>query len=335
MIKIRIDETKLAEIVLEHKKLLESPYSLKQTLVTLKEKYESTSTNRYNFFVAMEQNVEELLVGKPDKLQALQKLIHPLYQKVIEEDAGSLNEEQLKNFKKQFRNEVYSIFDYAQFSANYDGYGAYQLTTSLDVNVCPYCNHQSIFTIRTENGKTRARLDHWYNRASHPYFSLSLFNLIPSCQTCNSDLKNTKKFSLDKFIHPYHDGFEKEFKFKTGILRANYSSGNLDSFNISLVPDKDIVAEIQTKGNNSKVIFLLENIYNMEKKRAGLIIEESFSYSRDYIEDEILKKGIYSSVTEVIEKVFKFTSKIEDFGKETLSKFTHDIAEEQGLHFEA
>lgn len=60
---------------------------------------------------------------------------------------------------------------------------------------CPYCNADSIMAIRWRiSRKARTRLikaafDHYFPQKRYPVLSMSLYNLIPSCFRCNSQLK--------------------------------------------------------------------------------------------------------------------------------------------------
>lgn len=58
--------------------------------------------------------------------------------------------------------------------------------------VCPYCNRNYI---NDRNRKLGAEMDHFYSKGKYPMFAVSLYNIIPSCSTCNriknkDDLKN-------------------------------------------------------------------------------------------------------------------------------------------------
>ncbi|MCG3656466.1 hypothetical protein ACOTWK_10100 [Aliarcobacter butzleri] len=60
----------------------------------------------------------------------------------------------------------------------------------LNITVCPYCNRNYIFNFKKSNSlKATAQLDHFFDKSTYPYFSISIFNLVPSCQTCNQKYK--------------------------------------------------------------------------------------------------------------------------------------------------
>lgn len=58
-----------------------------------------------------------------------------------------------------------------------------ELSKALRLTVCPYCNRNFI-----NNRGVRAsgrQFDHFFSKDETPYFALSLYNLVPSCSTCN------------------------------------------------------------------------------------------------------------------------------------------------------
>lgn len=65
----------------------------------------------------------------------------------------------------------------------------------LNFDYCPYCGNEEVsYTefIHPVNGKTllKPELDHFLPKSIYPFFAVSIFNLIPSCNTCNhKDLK--------------------------------------------------------------------------------------------------------------------------------------------------
>ncbi|OCS91059.1 HNH endonuclease domain-containing protein [Caryophanon latum] len=83
------------------------------------------------------------------------------------------------------------------------------------IRVCPYCNAQYITPILSPTGKMRADLDHFYPKGQYPYFSMSLFNLIPVCKSCNSSLKGEKELSSK--VHPYKASVNDLFSFRVHL----------------------------------------------------------------------------------------------------------------------
>ena len=61
------------------------------------------------------------------------------------------------------------------------------------VNTCIYCNRVYIntFLLDKETSKQQYDLDHFIPKGECPLFTFSLYNLIPSCQACNSKIKGS------------------------------------------------------------------------------------------------------------------------------------------------
>lgn len=97
----------------------------------------------------------------------------------------------------------------------------HQLIDSLNIKTCPYCNRQYITSWGGE--KTTAELDHYYQKALFPLFSLSSFNFIPSCHVCNSLMKGGK---YKETLYPYAYAADEYIKFEI-TLKANQKQKNI------------------------------------------------------------------------------------------------------------
>lgn len=74
---------------------------------------------------------------------------------------------------------------------------------------CPYCNMNTIeshHAVNRQNGYHKSPLDHYYSKQEYPYLSLSIYNLIPTCDRCNN-LKGRKQVFLKTHTHPFMDDF--------------------------------------------------------------------------------------------------------------------------------
>lgn len=102
-----------------------------------------------------------------------------------------------------FLEEAQKIFDYKKFSAKRKRrWCAYLLCKTSPYKICPYCNQNFAFTLAAVDGEFRPTLDHFYPKAQYPFLALSLYNLVPSCYTCNSNLKGTADFFINAHLHP-------------------------------------------------------------------------------------------------------------------------------------
>lgn len=153
-------------------------------------------------------------------------------------------------------------------------WNAYKLCEDLGVTVCPYCNRQYIFTVISDNC-VRPQLDHFFPKLKYPLLSCSFYNLIPSCPSCNM-LKNDKDVSL---IYPYQEEFGKNGCFE--IMLDDYSliqekKGITDSISVQISSDECNDVDTKEKIDNSKKIFLLDELY---KKHQIELKDLLFRYS--------------------------------------------------------
>ena len=137
------------------------------------------------------------------------------------------------------------------------------LIEKLNINVCPYCNREYVFTTNLKYGKKRflAEIDHFFPQSSYPYLSCYLYNFIPSCLPCN----HGKGEKLREIIYPYEEEFGDNGKFKLN-LSDNANIGRLNNLN-----DIDIKLKlkgrkkIRNKIKKSNTMFFIKGIYNNHK----------------------------------------------------------------------
>jgi len=211
---------------------------------------------------------------------------------------------------------------YENFCNKKKEYDAYDLAESLHVNVCPYCNRNYTFTIKSKNGSTRPQFDHFYDKATHPILALSFYNLIPSCATCNATMKGTKPFSLATHAHPYVEGFGKKARFVLHVKESSFCR-ELKGFDIEF---KSSDAKVQNNINN----FGLEELYKNHKDIVLELIQKSYMYNESYL-DELMKNyegTLFKNREDLLRLVFGGYIADEDLGKRPLSKLTKDILEQ-------
>jgi hypothetical protein len=104
-----------------------------------------------------------------------------------------------------FLREARRIFNYSYFiGKKVNVWCAYNLCKTSKFRMCPYCNQNFAFTIMSENGDFRPTLDHYFPKSVYPFLAISLYNLVPSCYTCNSNLKESKNFYKIPHLHPFN-----------------------------------------------------------------------------------------------------------------------------------
>ena len=117
---------------------------------------------------------------------------------------------------------------------NYDGVlshnktNSYELTKHIGKNSCTYCNRIYTQTVVEDDSRiARPDIDHWLNKSDHPLLSLSIYNMIPSCQICNRTIKQKVEFEYGKHVHPYDKA--------TVQFRFGYSCGTGGRWDVKLL----------------------------------------------------------------------------------------------------
>ena len=222
------------------------------------------------------------------------------------------------------------VFDYSVFTrkdANY--YCGYDLANKLNMKTCPYCNRS--YTVTIGNGKNRIvrpDFDHFFPQRQYPLLSLSFYNLVPSCSTCNRTIKNQQKIIYGKYIHPYDEGFNEALKINFFPKDVESAFGIKHNYEILTILNS-IQHEKAIRCQNSFTLFKLKEIYEAShNSEIADIIRKHCVSSGKYLEE--LKKAFPSIAT--IEELYRlaFGSYYleEDFEKRPLAKLTKDIVEQ-------
>lgn len=229
--------------------------------------------------------------------------------------------EELDRLKRKFSTipVIKKLFDYDSW-IDYDKYNAYDLAEKLDIPTCPYCGRIYTKTVLVKNGKkiTRPTFDHWFPKSKFPLLALSFYNLIPSCNICNSGVKGTGLFTLQTHFHPYHpvDDFKYTFSY------------DLKSYQKPKVK----INTVKGISENSSKAFELEEIYNTHEDEVEDLLKIRQAYSENYI--DILNNtlnGINLTREEVYRLAFGVHFEENKFDRRPLSKMKKDILTELGI----
>lgn len=276
----------------------------------------------HNIIEEVERDIDSILIGKPDVLNRIKK--KTTYSPLIVEHKYVIEK----------------LFDYDTFSSdgfkNQNGelWGTYDLTRSLEINTCPYCNRNWINTVGVQDGKiTNPQLDHYFNQADFPILRLSLYNLIPSCETCNARLKKKKDFIYHKNLHPYDEGYGSIAKFKTIALDYESGVGKSNNYNVQLEFSDFISDNLRDRIDTNHNLFKINEIY----KHHGDIISELFLkkqlYSLDYL--SMLQKNIqfdnHIDIAQLYRIAFANYLDEKDFSKRPFAKLILNLAEQLEL----
>lgn len=289
----------------------------------------SSSRNlEFNYCVTYLQYIQTklkvIVTGKPDEL------------KVIKEEITT----NFTNHTLAVKSLTEFIFPYETFSK--DGFQTtnglwnnYSLTKGIGVQVCPYCNRSWINTVIEGKTKTEVinpQLDHFYSQGDFPYFRLSFYNLIPSCEACNGRLKHGIEFD-DTYLHPYIEGYGADGKFRTTAINVQSSIGLDSAFRVHLLKqNKSISPEIASKIEKNHELFEIDKIYEAHGEIISEIYRKKHISNDKYL--EMLSKqfpALSRDRAELYRIGFGNFYNESDFNKRPFAKLTKDVAEQLGL----
>lgn len=244
------------------------------------------------------------------------------------------------------------IFHYEKFVR--DKEDAYWLLRKQNVRVCPYCNRIYTVTLPSkeelEKGEeftaSRATLDHFYSQGDYPYLSVSLFNLIVSCYSCNL----SKGSHQEQLVYPYDEEFGKEAVFRLipelpekpqePVANAlNYLHGDNERFYIKLMAketttlQKDISLEerlsgIDDKGLQKRIInsiriFHLEELYKEHKMEIMDVLRNQYYFDEHYVRTSL--SPLIRKKMEKLNQAFDSEEMVYDIDQEDLEIMAKDM----------
>jgi len=261
---------------------------------TLEEIYNEKFKMEFKF------SLDDLLYGSFEKLQE------------IKEKLGNMSErddiKEVFNYETKFREHISKFFE-----------------NNVEVHTCYFCNIEFInkFTTNEEKIKNGFTLDHFIGKGDYPYLALSLYNLIPSCYTCNSKVKGKNEINT---ISPTSSSFnfDEKVKFKTFMKNENLIIESIEDFELSLKEDfSDIYKQYME-------VFELDGRYEYHKYKVIEMINKRKEYPNSRIKE--LAKLTQKTEEEVKQDLFgKYLFEDEDLHKRPLSKLIKDISKELEL----
>ncbi|MGA1939261.1 hypothetical protein [Arcobacter sp. YIC-310] len=195
----------------------------------------------------------------------------------------------------------------------------------LDIKSCPFCNNNYVYFYKKDSDKynTIATLEHYYPKSKYPHLSLSFYNLIPSCNTCNSKFKGNDSHE-GNILHPYFEDFNEKVKF---------------SIDVNALPvDKDIELEVNLHTDDTRSVktidrFQLKEVYSEHNDIAKEIWNKAQVYNESRIEElyESFFKNLNYTKEDVKNMAFCNYLNKDDINKRNHSKLTQDILKQFDL----
>lgn len=320
---IKIKPTKNDVNDLANKHFLSIKSQLDFSSISKTEKY--IQEQKYQEFVSyLEANLYSIIIGKPEQLRKHIAKIST-FNINLKKHQISLKLTDHQKEENVFIDELRKIFNYNKkiekpiFAKN------------LELSICPYCNREYIFKFKDNQQnelRTLAVLDHYYDKDTYPFLSLSFFNLVPSCHTCNSKFKTINNFYENLHIHPYEESFNDTAKFHLKIDSCNFYHF-MDGFKIDLLPNNP--NDEATK--NTITTFRLNELYSHHKDIVLELIQKAEMYNESYI-DELMQKyegTLFKNREDLMHLITCGYITEEEISKRPLSKLIKDISEELDL----
>lgn len=255
------------------------------------ERHSIDKTNEvYLFFEFLDQNIEDILVGNVQTLKDINELFESKFKNLNEIYFYQCEHESsptLKNKKDILNNYLFS----------YDKLNAKEkrlIISSVKNKLCPYCSRNYINLIDGVTHNMGINLDHYYGKSKYPLLAISFFNLIPSCQPCNSAFKGKIEFD-SSFIHPVEDNINSgKFTLKLTKVDGQYSVLyflDQNNFEIDYTPNygKKYKEINYYKFKKSVDFFKLREIYNAHKDVVQRTLIDYYVYQEGEVLDSIQK----------------------------------------------
>lgn len=212
-----------------------------------------------------EEKLNQIITSEPNNLATLITEINDLVPANFFSIETNYNSAELTDFGKIVRD----IFDYEGYRNSPESKTNAEM---LNIKFCPYCNEHSVPVITRTNNLTGQQkiialyqLDHFYPKSRHPYLSVSFFNLIPGCSSCNATLKREKDFNINTHFNPFHKRLDDYFEFEITDLLVIRSSDVDIVYN-----NKQAHSDLQLKD------FEIIERYNRTYKSVPLSIKAAF-----------------------------------------------------------
>jgi hypothetical protein len=284
-----------------------------------KDKRISKSNRRYTRELLKITN--NIITAKPSTIQAYKKKFDKI---VNPKTMGSK-----KN--KAFRSRLLNTLGYGE--RRKDFYPKY--FQEIGIEACIYCNSTLTVSVERITGKnkkktTQARfqVDHYLPKSEYPCFSISLYNLYPTCASCNNiKSSNNVQFKL------YEDKSKirgSDFYFELNMVSVGDYLLNRDSELIvyEFQEPKSRSADIKTFNE----VFAIQGIYDTQKSIAEELILKAEIYTNAYKAALLTRYPTILNSASIADRLImgNYTSE-SDMHKRPMAKFMIDIAMQVGL----
>lgn len=264
------------------------------------------------------QRFDEIIIAEPHDLEKFISMVTDNGWQTILDDDQQFNTKikEAYGYKERFRSNVNRGVWYAEM---------------LNIKTCPYCNSQYTLVVKGSKNRTLAKFqfDHFYSKSRFPFLSLSMYNLIPSCASCNL-AKTAKDYDLDSNYHPYYLNLAEYLTFK--IVKPE-NLQNLSIERIRQLKDDEIEIgldtpfdELETFVRNHYLDFDFEGLYNRHKDIVKEVMIKAKLYQGKGITYPTNIKGLFEDQHSVAHYLLGNYMHEDEILERPLSKMMRDLA---------
>ncbi|AWW25530.1 MULTISPECIES: HNH endonuclease domain-containing protein [unclassified Acetobacterium] len=273
--------------------------------ILLKKTKKRSNIKNYSF------EVQKLMIK--DLLKYLPSKKRIIYESFFEN--GTIKNLKRSDFEIGFKNLGIdlTIHNFKNMITSVDAWSDYTFVMESSIRVCPYCNRQYITPVFSDNGKLRGEIDHFLPKSIYPYFSMSLYNMIPVCHTCNH-IKGDKKFGFDS-INPFEESLNDHFTFEVNPVTQELTIKTCDK------NDEAIKLHIDT--------LKLKSLYGYHNNQALELLKKRSMYPDIYIIELFKVYGeSFVSIEEFKEFIVGYIADENQLNNEAFLKLRRDIAKQ-------
>jgi hypothetical protein len=269
--------------------------------------------------------IVDILTGKPNELLTIW---NKEFIKFKDSKIRILDNKRKKTYKTV--NLISIIFNYTSFRKinTEKKISGFLLAKKLGVECCPYCNRNYTTThVSYINKRVFPEYDHFYHKSFYPLFAISFYNLIPSCNVCNTHFKGSKDAVNESLFHPYTELEPNSFKFKFIPDDVDSLYGAKDNFTLDFEIND---LENKTSLTNSLDFFGIKEIYELcHSDLIKEIVNKKLTYSNKYL--EIIKDTFGISFEESYRILFETYYEDDKLHIRPFSKLKKDIFEDVNI----
>lgn len=133
--------------------------------------------------------------------------------KIIRKHPEWVYESDCCSYTKEVRDALQNAFGYKDPFGSKENtvWNAYDFYKWINVSVCPYCNSLPVGVGEDSELDivVRDQIEHFFPDSKYPFLSMSLFNMIPVCPTCNTNKRAHDTYE-EKMVYPYKMEFGKD-----------------------------------------------------------------------------------------------------------------------------